>query len=312
MNTEFFIKQFDENKQISMTGSRALILLVYLMDGPKSFEEIRDFFLACGIVTKEYSVDTIRIDLNTLKIMGCEITKATKRTNHKYGLISHPFKLKLTEAEISLLKSLYKKVAKTATPGKLVQFHKFFQRIASFMDDNDELKEMVLGISIFKSNDISILEELVANELHVNKITISYFPPSHDAPVNYDVSIESIGLRNGKLYIFCYNHTLNTRSFLKVSRIKGVVSKMFDRTIGYGFDTVIKFKLENYKDYVLEENEIIVEEKDDYAIIEGYYFNEFIGVQRILSFASDCTVLEPDEMKEIIIDKLKEMRSVYE
>ena len=73
-----FIKQFDDTKQISMTGSRVLVIFIYLLDGPKSFEEIRDFLIDCGIVTKEYSIDTIRIDLNTLKIMGCEITKATK------------------------------------------------------------------------------------------------------------------------------------------------------------------------------------------------------------------------------------------
>ena len=76
---ENFIKYHDTSKQVSLTGARALILLVALAEGPKKFEDIRQFVIDCGVADRAYSIDTIRIDINTLKKIGCEITKATKR-----------------------------------------------------------------------------------------------------------------------------------------------------------------------------------------------------------------------------------------
>ena len=46
-------------------------------------------------------------------------------------------------------------------------------------------------------------------------------------------------------------------------------------------------------------------------IVEGRYYNEFFAVQRILSFGASCTVLEPSELREEVIRKLKSMRNVY-
>ncbi len=308
---ELFIKQIDEHKQISMTGSRALVLLILLITGPKNFQEIKQYIVDCGIVEKEYSIDTIRIDINTLKAVGCEITKATKKTNHKYGLISHPFTLVLTNKEVTILKSVYRKLAKKASPLKLVKFHRIFEKIAKMVKDED-IRQQILGISLLKKSDINLLEELVADETRYNKIRIEYNPSSHAEPVEYDFSPEKFEIRSGKLYVFGYNHTLGGRSFLPVSRIKSIICKMFDRTTSYGLDTIITFRLNNYKNYSLEENEVVIETKDDAAIIEGHYFNEFIGIQRMLFFASDCTVIKPDEIKQTIINKLKEMREIYE
>lgn len=311
MDTKQFIKQFDENKQISMTGSRALVMLLYLLDGPKSFEEIQSFFCDCGIVAKEYSIDTIRIDINTLKSVGCQITKAVKSNGHKYGLISYPFGLKLDSKDVDAIKYIYSKLLKTMSPLKILKFHFLFEKMANMVAD-DKIKEELLGISIYKSENIDTIKDLVIGETIKNKTRISYLPPNHNEEVEYDITIESLGLRSGKLYVFCYNHTIGKRSFLNVSRIKSVVSKMFDKDSGCGLDVRIKFKLKNYQKFELQDNEIIIETKDDYAIVEGYYFNDFIGIQRILSFMSDCTVLEPSEIVAGVVDRLLKMRAVYE
>lgn len=306
-----FIKQFDDTKQISMTGSRVLVIFIYLLDGPKSFEEIRDFLIDCGIVTKEYSIDTIRIDLNTLKIMGCEITKATKKTNHKYGLISYPYCLNLTSKDVMSIKSVYSKIIKTASPKRILKYHHLFMKFAK-MVTNEDIKEELLGISILKSENIELLEKLIEDEQSHSKVKILYHPANHNEPLEYDITVESFGQRSGRLYIFCFNHTLGSRSFLNASRIKSVVSKTFDRDSAYGLDIRVKFKLDNYKEFTLEDNEYIIEINNNTAIIEGYYFNDFIAIQRMMSFASNCTVLEPENIVNVIIDKLKEMRALYE
>lgn len=305
-----FIKQHDEHKQVSLTGARALILMVYLLESPKNFEQIKQFLIDCGVTGKEYSIDTIRIDLNTLKQIGCEISKATKRTNNCYGLLNHPFKLKLSTIEVSTLKNIYKKIAKTASPSKLLRYHQLFIKLSDMMD-NDVIKEQLLGISYLKTVDIELLKELVKNEKKFNKIKILY-EPATNKEVEYDITIEKLGLRNDKLYLYCYNHNFQKRAFLNISRIKKIVATMFDKNSTLGLDLNIKFKLNNCCDYKLDENETIIEENGQYSIISGKYYNDFIGVQRMMEFGSDCVILEPEHIKQKVINNYIEMSKIYD
>lgn len=311
VSLENYIKQRDEHKQVSMTGARALVMFISFLEGPKTFEEIRQYLIDCGVVSREYSVDTIRIDINTLKAVGCQISKATKKNNHRYGLISHPFNLRLTSAEVDALKNVYKKVLKKASPQKILAYHKLFLKLANMTAD-EKIKEEILGISLLKYQNIEVLEELIYDDKKYNKVKILYRAPNNPDGCEYDITIEKIGVRHGKVYVFCYNHSLATRSFLNVSRIKSVISKFFDGSSTIGADINVKFKLKSVDEYELDENETIIENHNDYSLVEGKYFNKFIAMQRMLNFASDATVLEPEDVKEIVIEKLKEMRAVYE
>lgn len=310
-NIENLIKQFDKNKQISLTGSRAMIMLIALMESPKNFEEIKEFMYDCGVINKEYSIDTIRIDLNTLKAIGCKISKATKTNNNKYKLLDHPFYLHLSQSEIDLLKQAYKIVASHASPETLLDYHKLFNKLAEQEKDPD-IKEELYGISILKGENIDIIEQLVSNETRKNLVKIIYTAGSSKEKVEYEITVERLGVRSGKLYLYCYNHTLNSRSFLNISRIDAVISKIYDRKFGIGNNTTVHFKLKNFLDYKLEENEYIIDEDNNCALIEGQYYNDFIAIQRMLYLAGDCTVLSPDNIKTEVINRLKGMRALYE
>ena len=99
--------------------------------------------------------------------------------------------------------------------------------------------------------------------------------------------------------------------FLRVSKIKKILCKYFDRTSKVGLDTIVKFRLNRPYRYQLEPNETILNSTSQELLIEGRYYNLFIATQRILSFGRDCTVVEPDEIKELIVEKLLEMRELY-
>ena len=306
---ENYIKQHDTAKQVAATGARALVVLVALIESPKTFEEIREFLVDCGVANKQYSVDTIRIDINTLKTIGCKISKATKLNDYCYHLISHPFRLSVDETEIKAIRKVYKLICQTATPGKLLEFHYLFHHLSKMTDD-EKTKEQLLGISILKSADISLLDALSADEKKHNKIRILYQPPNHEL-CEYDITVEKLGMRSGQLYLYGYNHSINKHSFLNVSRIKKILCNIFDKNTNVGLDTNIKFKLYSFEKYCLDENEVIIESTDDYVLIRGRYFNDFIGIQRMLGFGSDCVVIEPDNIKSEVVKKLKEMRALY-
>lgn len=304
-----YAKNKDEVKQISSTGARALLVLVSLFVGPKSFEEIKEFLVDCGFTSQQYSIDTARMDLNALKAIGCEIGKALKTNNYKYSLISHPFKVKILPAEVFFIREAYKHICKTCSPETLLEYHKLFNKLADIAS-SEEIREELLGISLLKGMDLSIIKDLVADEKHHNKIQIVYLTTRNNEVI-YDITLERLGLRSNKLYAFGYNHTLGKRTFLRVSKIRKILCKFFDKSSEFGLDTHVKFKLTRSYLYPLEPNESVLETNLDTLIVAGRYYNDFIAIQRVLSFGEDCVVIEPIEIRERIIEKLLEMKELY-
>ena len=97
---------------------------------------------------------------------------------------------------------------------------------------------------------------------------------------------------------------------LNLLRIRAILS----RAQGNGIEVksvCVKYFLKSFGVNILEENETIIETRSDGYIIKGRYHNEFVAVQRVLSFGANCTVLEPADFREKIIQKLKSMRKNY-
>ena len=62
----------------------------------------------------------------------------------------------------------------------------------------------------------------------------------------------------------------------------------------------------------MKEDLRVIKTKDNIAFIQGSYYNDFIALQRLLSFGADCIVVSPSEIKEELIKKLKSMREQYD
>lgn len=304
---------FDEKcnpRQISLTGVRAIVILALLNIKPCSFEEIRNFLISSNIVTRSYSIDTIRIDLNTLKYIDCEISRATKKTGSKYVLLSHPFQLMLEDSEIEMLRKIYKNIYKNLSIDRLLEYDELFDKLSNAMITEDQ-REVIKGISILKSYDKSRIRELLKDSRKHNRLKILY-ASSGKKNVEYDITVEKLGFRSDKLYIYCYNHTINKRTFLNFSRLKQVLSRAIRSTCENSNDVVVEFQLKNYQNYVFEDCEEIIKTESNTALIKGAYYNDFIALQRILSFGPDCVVISPSNLKEELINKLKSMRNQYD
>lgn len=221
-----FQKYLDESKQVSSTGIRALIVLLGLLVGPKTHEEVREFLISCGVIDDSYSIDKLRMDINTLKTIGCEFDKASKKKDYKYALTSHPFNVKISLMDVYFLKEAYKSICKHTSPETLLNYHYLFEKL-SVLSDSEEVKENLLGISLFKGMDLDIIKSLVADEKHNNKIQILYQPANKKEYI-YDITLEKLGMRSERLYAFCYNHTFEKRMFLRVSKIKKILCKYFE------------------------------------------------------------------------------------
>lgn len=300
-----------ELNQISLTGLRAIILLGLLLEAPRTLDEIKEVFVGLNIMEEGNSTDILRIDINTLRAMKCEITRADVKTGYKYKLVSHPYALEISKEEIALIRRAYKKILHTVSIDFILKYDELFAKLASYMNDSEE-KEELLGLSIFKSIDKGLIKDLLDDCKKNRTLKLIYINPSSYKENVKEVFAQQLAIMNESLYLYCYDFSKKKSVTLNVSRIKSIISRIIG---GNGLDSEkisVKFLLKNSEIIDIEENEKILETTDNGFIVEGQYFNEFYAIQRILSFGADCKVLEPVEFKDKIISKLKSMRSIYD
>ena len=307
----FKIAQKNELNQVSLTGMRALLLVGLLIQAPRTLEEIREVFILYNIMEENHSNDIIRIDLNTLRRMGCEISKATAKTGFKYVLTKHPFGLQIDENDILVLKKAYKFIKEKEDIKTLLEFDNLFKKIAEYVMDNN-IKEQLYGISFTKEFPMDLINTLLNDCKQKNILNIVYQKPTENVESYKKIIAQNLVLKNDKLYLYCYDFERKDSIILNVKRIKQIISRIIGSGDNQFKTTKIKFHLKSFGVLELNEEEKIVESNENGYIIEAEYHNDFVAMQRVLSFGMDCTVIEPLNFKDKIIQKLKSMRKIYE
>lgn len=304
------VAEKNELTQVSLTGIRSIVLLGLLIIAPRSLEEIRKIFLQYNIINESSSNDILRIDINTLKYMGCEISRASAKTDFKYVLGNHPFSLNVTLEEIKLIKRFYKIVKKTADIQKLLVYDDFFKKIAKFI--SNENKEAFLGISVLKHFDIKLIKSLLRDCDEKALLTLDYISPDNQFVLTKKIATKSLEFRNDKIYLHGFDIEKNKWIILNLKRIQSIWGK--NKNNGDYIENKIctRFMLKSIYNNTLEDNEKVIDKIGNNCIVEGVYFNKFLCIQRMLSFGANCTVLEPLEIKDKIIELLQEMRKIYE
>ncbi len=306
----FKIADKTELNQISLTGVRGIVLAGLLIMQPRSLEEIRKAFIELNIMENENSDDILRIDLNTLKIMGCEISRASAKTGFKYVLGKHPFAFKIDDEEIGLLKKAYNQ-AKTHTDMLgILSYDDLFRKIASRVCEEDK-KEALLGISILKRYDIEMLKDLLLDCSQGRTLNLVYKKPSSTSEESKEVVAQKLVFQNDKVYLYGFDLEKKDSVVLLVNRIKSILSRKLKKVELEQNATKIRFTMEASSFTELKDGEVILDSQDGTFDVEGNYHNDFLAMQRVLSLGSKCVVTEPVEFKNAIITKLKEMRDSY-
>ena len=297
--------------QVSLTGIRALTLLGLLIQAPRSLEEIKEEFVKHNIMDESNSYDILRIDINTLKTMGCQISRADKRTDNKYVLLKQPFELELNDNEIKLLKRALNKVKETADIDFLLKCDELFKKIAQNMTDANT-KEILIGLSPLKKYKVELINALKSDCQNKNVLTLCYKSPTSKMVEEKEIAAQSLEFKNDKIYLYGYDKFKKESVTLNIKRILKILSRSGSDSTIESKPIKIKFKLTSFGISGLDENEKIISgDIQEGFVIEGIYHNEFVATQRMLSFGPACTVCEPQDFKERIVKVLKEMREIY-
>ncbi len=310
------MKEFKKSNTItynlmSFTAFKSLMLFTLLLESPKSYHEICEFFKNHEYIKEEISIDTFRVYITSLKRSGCEIVRTSSKEGSKYKIISHPFEFKISREQIKSILKIYRIITETVDLKDLFVFEKFARNLA-VRTKNDELAAAVDKISLFKGIDFLLLEELFKYADNKRQIRFLYNSPK-GKKIEVELVIDKLDILNNKIYLFGTNINYKEYSYFKVSRILKIINVSLN-TIDFGKVTPFKVKYELKSlapEFKLSNDEKILAIRDDSIIVEMEALNKFILKQKIMSYGNYCTVLEPADFREDIISTLKRMREEY-
>lgn len=294
---------------MSLTGYRTLVILGALLESPKSNDEINEYLFNNQYIKEKFSGDTLRIYINSLRAIGCEITRANQTNNKKYILKSHPFTYNIPKSQLVALQKLYKNIYGKLSIRELIELEDLFFKLA-MKTENENTRSFLQNISLLKNINRNILNDLLLHCNNKNQIVFLY-NSLKSGERKIEIIADKLSFKSDKLYLFGTNLTHKQYSFFPVEKILNICEIKFSKN---NFDLPpLNVKYEIYdKNYILEPDEKIIQKSENIILVESNAKNEFSLMQRILSMTDECKVVEPEDFKQKLIEKLKKMESGYE
>lgn len=294
---------------ISFTGFKSMLLFSYLLEAPRSYDEIKDYFASHEYLHETISIDTLRVYINSLERMGCEIVRGRKAEGSKYKLLAHPFELKLSEEHTKAIIKIFKEISKCIDIEDLLSLQKFITKISKGIA-NEDLKNRLLNVSPLKNIDTEILKTLILCCRKNEEISMIYNSPATGRK-RIDVLADKLAISNNKLYLYGTSPQYENYASFQVSKIVDIPDVKITKTIAAAEENFV-FNCEiTDKKIPLLENEKIIETKENSYLVEITSKNKFFARQRVLSLGCDCKVLYPQSFKDDIYATLKKMKEDY-
>lgn len=294
---------------MSLTGYRTLVILGALMESPKSNEEINEILLNDQYIREKFSNDTLRLYINSLREIGCGITRANKLNNNKYELVSHPFVYEIPKPQLKAISKLYKSIYDKIDIEEVISIENFFEKLANSTASADT-KDALKSISMLKGINKRMLNDLLVQCKNKNQIVFLYNSP-RSGEKQIEIIADKISFKSGKLYLWGNNLTHKQYSYFAIERILKICSIKLLKNKDEVQTVKVVYEVYN-KDYEPLSSEKIIERTDEKLIIETDSDNEFNLIQRLLHQANDCKVLQPQDFKDKLLAKLKTMEEIYE
>ena len=316
---------FENNKldyknldNISITAFRILSILNALLEEPLSDDAINKKIQENIEGSRDLSKDTICIYINTLRSIGCEISRPSKNNEYKYVLKSHPFKLNLSPDETNNIIEIRKYISTLGNWKLAVEIDDLFNQIFNFISPESKnnflsVKKTTLCREVSIEN---ILHELNLIEKYCdkNKDIILIYNSPNSGEKEICIKAEKLSLENGSFYLWGYNYELNETLYLRLDRIKSikVINIKGTNKNNKGFEAKYKIIGNSVFSFVPSESEKILKKSDTELIIKAKVNNKFKFIQNTLSYGADCVILSPENIRKEIILKLKTMTETHQ
>lgn len=307
------MKQFTETNKVtynlmSFTGFKALLIFSMLSEGPKSYEEISSAIKNNQYLREKISIDTLRVYINSLKRIGCEIKRIKGDDKiSRYFITTNPFELKISTEQANSIIKIYKNLVKNMDIQDILYMDSFFNKISKYIE-NTEFINIVKNISMLKGIDKILLENLIDCCNKNACVTVRYRSPQ-SGEKNIKIQTKKIEINNGKIYLYGYGYDYKECTSFPVSRIKEIIEiKNTDSAEVKPF--VVRYFVNKDK-YNPKDDEKIIQINNDKLLIEISITNKFYLKQRLLEYGPAAKIISPDSFKNEYIELLKTMKAGY-
>ncbi len=117
---------------LNTTAYRVIRMLQWLCQSPMSIEDFNRCFMADPLIQKTLSEDSLWLYLNTLKMLGCEITRPAPSNNHCYELLYQPFGAPLIEEDIETLAEVKQLAEQQMSYTQVLHLDQCFKKLLQF------------------------------------------------------------------------------------------------------------------------------------------------------------------------------------
>ena len=296
---------------MSFTGFKSLILFSLLLESPKTYEDICEYFRNHEYIKEDISMDTLRVYITSLKRVGCEVTRTKSPRGGLYRIVSHPYEFKVSAEEAKALVKIYRVILGTSNVEDLLKYENFLRKLANHINSAN-LLDALDNISIFKNINTDLLSDIIKYSNQKHTLTLSYNSPKSGLK-EIKIIPNKVGLEQNKLYLYGISMEYNQETSLQIQRIKEIIDVDIEHSTEFKLNKItVGYELNSLSPNIkLDSEDKIVEIKDESVIVETQTTNLFMMKRKILEYGPLCTVLYPEDFRNDIIRTLKNMREGY-
>ena len=184
MSEEFssLVKSVDpvSRRAMNSTAYRIFRLLQWLIQTPLTVEAMNKRFCLDPLIGKPVSNDSIWLYINTLKLLGCRISRPSPKNGFQYEMTSHPFALTLTEANLEMLSKIKTFAQQCMSRQEMQALDALLKKIVAFTDCPDRQERVEQLFARSRSFDLdnmksqlTTLEEAIQSQDLVQLIYLS-------------------------------------------------------------------------------------------------------------------------------------------
>ena len=128
------------------------------------------------------------------------------------------------------------------------------------------------------------------------------------------IKAKKIVFENNRLYLWLYSYKYNLPSYLRIDKISEITSIDFEESSNVTMTNFVEYELTGNaaKKFIPKEEEIIIIKDENRIVVKSNVINKFNFFQRIISFAQECQILSPQNMREEYINHINEIIGVYQ
>ncbi len=296
----------------------------WLAKEPLTFEEINARFKAHPGVKRTISQDSFWLYLNTLKSLGCDITRPTRRNGFHYTLQFHPFTYFLSLQDISILKEVTQYLDDRIHYRDVVYFqrwlHRVFQHAAN--KNREELEQQFFNDS--RIQDFNAYERLlgeIEQYCQLNQLLQILYQSPVSGRREIDFLPQKIFHHQGILYLFGQGADWDKSSMLRLDRIimvspaenpelhRLLLEKQLQKQVF--IIRVLNCPRAHYEPLSDDEEVIPDPAAPGHLLVKLRTDNDFLLKQKLLAMGYQFQVLYPEAFNEEVCTTLREMKELY-